>query len=44
MKIYPQTIIVSVVMMGIASIALGYPAAELAPAKPRKENYYRIIR
>ena len=31
-------------LMGIGSIALGYPAAELAPAKPRKENYYRIIR
>ena len=31
-------------LMGIGSIALGYPAAELAPAKPRKADYYRIIR
>lgn len=31
-------------LMGIGSIALGYPAKESLPAKARKENYYRIIK
>ena len=31
-------------LMGIGSIALGYPAMEPTPAKARKENYYRIIK
>jgi len=31
-------------LMGIGSIALGYPAKESLPPKDRKENYYRIIK
>ena len=31
-------------LVGIAALALGYPDAEPAPAKPRKEGYTRIIR
>ena len=31
-------------LMGIAALALGYPAAESEPAKPRKEGYCRIIK
>ena len=31
-------------LVGIGSIALGYAAAPLAPAKPRKADYYRIVK
>lgn len=31
-------------LMGVGSISLGYPATPLAPARPRKDNYYRIVR
>ena len=31
-------------LIGIGSISLGYIAKEAAPPKPRKENYYRIIK
>ena len=31
-------------LVGVAALALGYPAAEPSPAKPRKEGYTRIIR
>jgi nitroreductase len=31
-------------LMGIGSIALGYPAAPARPARPRKENYYRVVK
>ena len=31
-------------LIGIGALALGYPAAVPPPAKPRKENYYRIIK
>ncbi len=31
-------------LMGVGSISLGYPAKPLPPARPRKENYYRIIK
>ena len=31
-------------LVGIAALALGYPAAEPSPAKPRKEGYIRIVR
>lgn len=31
-------------LMGVGSLAVGYPATEPQPAKPRKENYYRIIK
>ena len=31
-------------LIGIGALALGYPGAEPAPAKPRKEGYTRIIR
>ena len=31
-------------LMGIGALALGYPAEVPAQAKPRKENYYRIIK
>lgn len=31
-------------LMGIAAIALGYPAGDPDVPKPRKEGYYRIIR
>lgn len=31
-------------LMGIGSIALGYAAQPLPQAKPRKKNYYRIIK
>ena len=30
--------------MGVGSIALGYPAGEAPQPKPRKENYYYIIK
>ena len=31
-------------LMGIGALALGYPAEAPAQAKPRKEDYYRIIK
>jgi nitroreductase len=31
-------------VMGVGALALGYPAAEPKEPKPRKENYYRIIK
>ena len=31
-------------LTGIGALALGYPEGEPRPAKPRKENYYRIIK
>jgi len=31
-------------LMGIGSIALGYPAAAPLPPKPRKDGYYRIVK
>ncbi|ADY35408.1 nitroreductase [Phocaeicola salanitronis DSM 18170] len=31
-------------LMGIGALALGYPAEEPAQAKPRKEDYFRIIK
>ena len=31
-------------LVGVASIALGYAAGEAPAPKPRKENYYRIIK
>ena len=31
-------------LMGIGSIALGYPANESMPPKARKSNYYRIVK
>ncbi len=31
-------------LIGVGSIALGYSAKPLPPARPRKENYYRIIK
>ena len=31
-------------LMGIGALALGYPAAAPAAPKPRKENYYRIVK
>ena len=31
-------------LVGIGALALGYPAGEPSPAKPRKEGYTRVIR
>ena len=31
-------------LMGVGALALGYPAAAPATPKPRKENYFRIIK
>ncbi|MBP5516087.1 MAG: nitroreductase [Bacteroidales bacterium] len=31
-------------LMGVGSISLGYPARPIPQARPRKENYYRIIK
>lgn len=31
-------------LIGIGALALGYPDGEPAPAKPRKADYYRIIK
>ena len=31
-------------LMGVGALALGYPAKPLSPARPRKENYYRIVK
>ena len=35
---------VSTDLVGIGALSLGYPAAPPRPAKPRKENYYRIVK
>ena len=31
-------------LMGVGAISLGYPSRPLREARPRKENYYRIVR
>ena len=31
-------------LMGIGALSIGYPDGEAAPAKPRKADYYRIIK
>ena len=31
-------------LMGVGALALGYPAKPLPPARPRKENYFRIVK
>lgn len=31
-------------LMGVGALSLGYPAAPLRPARPRKDNYYRVIK
>lgn len=31
-------------LMGVGALALGYPAASAKAPKPRKENYYRILK
>ena len=31
-------------LMGVGALSLGYPAKPLSPARPRKENYYRIVK
>jgi nitroreductase len=31
-------------LVGIGALSLGYPSAPPRPAKPRKENYYRIVK
>ena len=31
-------------LVGIGALALGYPAGEPSPAKPRKEGYTRVIK
>ena len=31
-------------LIGIGALALGYPAAAPRDPKPRKENYYRIVK
>ena len=31
-------------LMGVGALSLGYPAAPLRSARPRKENYYSVIR
>ena len=31
-------------LMGVGALALGYPEGEPAPEKPRKADYYRVIR
>ena len=31
-------------LIGIGALALGYPAAPPRDPKPRKENYYRIVK
>ena len=31
-------------LMGVGALALGYPAKPLPQARPRKENYYRIVK
>ena len=31
-------------LIGVGALSLGYPDGPLRPAKPRKENYYRIVK
>ena len=31
-------------LMGVGALALGYAAAPLPPARPRKQQYYRIVK
>lgn len=31
-------------LIGVGALALGYPAGEARPPKPRKEGYYRVIK
>ena len=31
-------------LMGVGALSLGYPAGPLRPARPRKDNYYRVIK
>lgn len=31
-------------LMGVGALSLGYPAAPSRPARPRKDNYYRVIK
>jgi nitroreductase len=31
-------------LMGIGALSLGYPDGESAPAKPRKPEYFRVIK
>ena len=31
-------------LMGVGALALGYPAKPLPPARPRKKDYYRIVK
>ena len=31
-------------LMGVGALALGYPDAPLREARPRKENYYRVVK
>lgn len=31
-------------LMGVGALALGYPAGDVSPAKPRKADYYRIVK
>ena len=31
-------------LMGIGALSLGYPEGEAAPAKPRKPDYFRVIK
>ncbi|MBQ6956892.1 MAG: nitroreductase [Bacteroidales bacterium] len=31
-------------LMGVGALSLGYPAVPSRPARPRKENYYRIVK
>ena len=31
-------------LMGVGALALGYPASFPPTVKPRKENYYRVIK
>ena len=31
-------------LMGIGALSLGYPGGETAPAKPRKPEYFRVIK
>ena len=35
---------VSTDLVGIGALSLGYPSAPARPAKPRKENYIRIVK
>ncbi|MBP5190713.1 MAG: nitroreductase [Bacteroidales bacterium] len=31
-------------LVGVGALSLGYPAKPLPPARPRKENYYRVVK